>query len=296
MEAWIMVNARAGRQNPQESGQRVRRVFALGGAHTRLAYTSTPEEAQAFLEKAAEEQPDVLVCCGGDGTLSQAVNVLKGLGAEIPLGFVPMGTTNDFANSLGISKEPARAAEQILRGSLCPVDLGRFQEKHFLYVASFGAFTQSSYKTDPAMKASFGHLAYILEGAKELPFLKPCIAKVETEEETFEGEFFFGAVSNSTSLGGVVKLDPDRVFLDDGLLELTLVSMPKNPWELGQIAQMLRQGKLQGDKVIQRSVKRVVVSCEEPFPWSLDGEYESGGQQVVLTVQPKALPLMLQRD
>lgn len=293
MEIWIMVNARAGRQRSRENGERIRRAFALGGARVRVAYTEALEEGEAFLEKAAQEKPDLLVCCGGDGTLSMAVNRLKKLGVDLPLGYIPMGTTNDFASSLGISKEPSKAAEQILNGTPQRLDLGRFEDREFLYVASFGAFTQSSYKADQGLKAALGHLAYVLEGARELPFLRACSARVETEEEAFEGEFFFGAVSNSTSLGGVLKLDPERVSLKDGLLELTLVRMPKNPLELGQIVQMLGQGKFQGDMVIQRSVRQAVFFSQEPFPWSLDGEYAPGAQRIQVAVEPGGLNLVL---
>ena len=149
MEVWILVNNRAGRQHARENGEQVRRVFALGGARARVVYTDTVEEGAAFLQQAVEAQPDLLVCCGGDGTLSQALNVLQQLDAKLPLGYVPMGTTNDFAASLGLPKEPAKAAEQILHGQPRLLDLGRFGEREFLYVASFGAFTQSSYKAAP---------------------------------------------------------------------------------------------------------------------------------------------------
>ena len=292
MEIWTMINARAGRQRARENGERIRRVFALGGARVKTAYTETLEEAESFLEKAAQEKPDLLVCGGGDGTLSQAVNALERKGVRLPLGFIPMGTTNDFASSLGIAKEPARAAEQILKGVPHPLDLGRFQDRAFLYVASFGAFTQASYKADQGMKAAFGHLAYIFESAKELPFVRPCAARIEADGEELEGEYFFGAVSNSISLGGVVKLDPEQVCLDDGQLELTLVRSPKNPLEMGQIFQMISAGKLQGEMVTTRSVSRAVFHCREPFPWSLDGEYAPGEEQVEIAAVPQRIDLV----
>lgn len=288
-----MVNTRAGRQRPRENGERVRRVFALGGAHTRTAYTASLEEADSFLEKAAAAGPDLLVICGGDGTLSHSVNVLARLGADLPLGYVPMGTTNDFAASLGLPKEPGRAAEQILRGKSRRLDLGCVGGQRFLYVASFGAFTQSSYKAAPQVKAVLGHLAYVLESAKELPFLRACSLQVDTGDALYEGEYLFGAVSNTLSVGGVLKLDPQAVHLDDGLLELTLVRMPKNPVELGQAAAMLGRGKYDGDLVLQRTVRRAVLTCGEEFPWSLDGEYVPGAAQIEIETLPQALELVL---
>ena len=277
MEAWIMVNTHAGRQRARQNGEQIRRVFALGGARTRLAYTESPQEGEDFLEQAAAAQPDLLVFCGGDGTLSHGINCLGRLGAKIPLGYVPLGTTNDFARSLGLPKEPARAAEQILHGSAHRLDLGRFGDRAFLYVASFGAFTQSSYKAEPRVKAALGHLAYVLESVRELPSLRPQSLRVEAGDVRCEGEFLFGAVTNTLSVGGVVKLDPETVRLDDGLLELTLVRMPKNPVELGQAVRMLHQCKYDG----------------EPFPWSLDGEYVPGGESVQVEALPQVLELML---
>ena len=293
MNLWMMVNTRAGRQRSRENGERIRRAFALGGAVPRVAYTATLEEADSFLEEAARQRPDLLVCCGGDGTLSQAVNRLDSLGASLPLGYIPLGTTNDFASSLELPRDPGKAAERILRGSLRPLDLGRLGDRLFLYVASFGAFTQSSYKTGQELKSALGHLAYVLESARELPFLRACPAEVVTEEAGDQGDFLFGAVTNSLSVGGVLHLDKDKVRLDDGLLELTLVRMPRNPWELGQILSLLRRGGWDGKLVIRRPVTQVEFRCSQPFSWSLDGQLFSGGEALACRVEPGKLPLVI---
>ena len=293
MDVWILVNANAGRQRSRQNGERVRRVFALGGARARLFYTHTPEEGEQVLARAAAHRPDLLVLCGGDGTLSHGVNCLARLGARLPLGYVPMGTTNDFAASLGLPKDPARAAEAVLRGEPHCLDLGRFGERPFLYVASFGAFTQSSYKAEPRVKAALGHLAYVLEGVRELPSLRALAARVETGGAAFEGEFLFGAVTNSLSVGGVVRLNPETVRLDDGLLELTLVRAPQSPVELAQAVGRLRQCQYDGELVIHQEVRRAAFTCPEAFPWSLDGEYAPGGERVEVETLPQGLELML---
>ena len=292
-QVWILVNAQAGRRHAQENGEQVRRVLAGGNCRTHLACTQTLQEAQEFLDQAAEIQPDLLICCGGDGTLSLTVNYLERKGVSLPLGYVPMGTTNDFAATLGLPKDPAKAAERILNGSPHPLDLGEFGQQRFLYVASFGAFTQSSYRTAPLAKAALGHLAYVLESAWELPGLRPCPARIEVGEDTWEGEFLFGAVSSSTSIGGVLKLDPSIVQLDDGLLELTLVRMPKNPVELAQALLLLQKGESDGQLVIRRQMEKARFTCGEAFPWSLDGEYVPGAGEVEIQVLPKAVELVL---
>lgn len=292
MDLWVMVNTRAGKQRAREYGEQIREALAREGAAPRLCYTETLEQASALLEEAARRRPDLLVCCGGDGTLSQAVNRLEEQGASLPLGYIPLGTTNDFASSLGLSRDPEQAAGQILRGKVHPLDLGRLQGRRFLYVASFGAFTQSSYKTGQGWKSALGHLAYVLESLRELPGIRPCSLEVEGEGFSWKGEFIFGAVTNSTSLGGVVKLDPSQVCLDDGLLELTLVQMPQGPRDLGKIAAMLRRGKLEGELVLHRQVRQAMFSCGQAFPWSLDGEYFPGGETLTLQAQPRSLQLV----
>lgn len=133
----------------------------------------------------------------------------------------------------------------------------------------------------------------MLESAKELPFLRACSLQVDTGDALYEGEYLFGAVSNTLSVGGILKLDPQAVHLDDGLLELTLVRMPKNPVELGQAAAMLGRGKYDGDLVLQRTVRRAVLTCGEEFPWSLDGEYVPGAAQIEIETLPQALELVL---
>ena len=292
MEAWIMVNTKAGRQRARENGERIRRVFALGGAVTRIAYTDTVQQAQAFLEKAALEKPDLMVCCGGDGTLSRTVETLEKLGARLPMGFIPMGTTNDFANSLGIAKDPARAAEQILHGSSHFLDLGKFEERTFLYVASFGVFTQTSYNTDQAAKNNLGHLAYVLEGIKELSGVKSSHAVVETDQQVLEGDYLFGAISNSTSLGGVVRLDGQKVDFCDGKIELLLIKMPKNLLEMNRIAFSLMSGKYDPELITFLSVEMARFSFQEPVAWSLDGEFVQGDEQVSVTAMPQAMELV----
>lgn len=291
-EIWVLVNARAGRRHGRENGELIQRAFRQSGRKTRMAVTDSVRQAQVFLKEAACARPDLLVCCGGDGTLSMAVDVLGKEGASLTLGYVPMGTTNDFAASLGISRDPVQAVEQILQGSPTPLDLGELGDRRFLYVASFGVFTQSSYRTSPMAKATLGHLAYLLEGTRELTELHPCSAEVEADGCTYAGDFLFGAVSSATSLGGVLKLDPDKVRLDDGLLELTLVRMPKNPVEWGQALHLLQRGG-DGNLVIQQPVRRAVFSCEEEFPWSLDGEYVPGAKRAEIQVLPHAVELML---
>lgn len=290
MRATILVNPHAGRQSILRDIEKVEKVFLESGAEVTVRKTESPELAEKAVRETISERPDVLVCCGGDGTLSKTVNEVLKSGGDIALGYIPAGTTNDFAHSLGLPKEPARVAERIVNNPAKPLDVGKFDKKYFVYVASFGAFTQSSYNTTQSLKNSIGHLAYILEGIKELPTIKSYFVKVETAEgESFEGEYIFGSLSNTTSMGGVIKLDPAQVGLSDGKFELSLVKMPKNIGELNRILLSLMSGKIDEELITFIHTTGAVFTCAEPMPWSLDGEYAAGGERVKVSVLPGAM-------
>lgn len=292
MKVMLVVNPNAGRKTILRSLGRVVQVFAERGDLVTVAQTQGPEQAAQIIKEAVAEKPDLLICCGGDGTLSDTVSHILETGAKVSLGYIPTGTTNDFASSLKIFREPVKAARQIADGTPRPLDVGRFEERGFIYVASFGAFTQSSYNTTQSLKNSLGHLAYVIEGIKELPVLKSYEVRVETAEGgVYEGEYLFGSMSNSTSFGGIVKLDPHTVDFSDGKFELTLVKTPKNLSELNRVLGSLMSGKFDKEMITFVQTERAVFTCAQPMPWSLDGEYAAGDDQVEIKAMPRAIEL-----
>ncbi len=289
MRTVIIVNPHAGRQNILKELDEVKGVFQAAG-QTELLETESAEQAADAIQKAVAARPDALVCCGGDGTLSQTVGQVLKTGAQVPIGYIPAGTTNDFANSLDLPKEPVEAARRIAAGVPKELDVGKFGDRYFIYVASFGAFTQSSYSTNQNMKNALGHFAYVLEGLKELPALKSYEVKVETAEgEVYQGEYMFGALSNSTSFGGIVKLGADKVDMADGKFELTLVKTPKSLIEFNRIMLSLMSGKYDEELITFVRTRRAVFTCAQAMPWSLDGEYATGGEQVAAEALPRAV-------
>ena len=294
MKVRILVNPNAGRQVVLRELHSVYRALAGEENKNEVVMELTVNSAHAAeaLARAIRAKPDVLVCCGGDGTLSATVDRLLSSGEDIKLGYIPAGTTNDFANFLRLPKEPAEAADLIADGEASPIDAGRFGERHFIYVASFGAFTQTSYATTQSLKNSLGHLAYVIEGIKELPQLKSYAVRAETMEGgVYEGEYLFGALSNSTSLGGIIKVSADKVDPADGLFELALVKRPKNLHELNRILLALMGGQIDEELITFVHTAGASFACAEPMPWSLDGEYVSGGTDVKVEVLPGALEL-----
>ena len=294
MKFRILVNPNAGRQVVLRELHSIYRVFAGEENKNEVVMELTVNSAHAAeaLDRAIGSRPDTLVCCGGDGTLSATVDRLLKSGEEIKLGYIPAGSTNDFANFLGLPKEPAEAADLIVDGEAKPIEAGRFGERHFIYVASFGAFTQTSYATTQNLKNSLGHLAYIIEGIKELPQLKSYAVRAETAEGgVYEGEYLFGALSNSTSLGGIIKMSAEKVDPADGLFELALVKKPKSLYELNRILLALMGGQVDEELITFVHTAGAAFACAEPMPWSLDGEYVSGGTDVRAEVLPGALKL-----
>ena len=216
---------------------------------------------------------DLVVCSGGDGTLNEVVRGLLESGAETPLGYLPAGSTNDFAATLRIPAVPYMAAEIITQGTPMALDVGRHNGRYFSYVASFGAFTKASYSAPQEVKNALGHFAYILEGIKSLDSLRPYHCRITADEETIEGDFIFGSVCNSTSLGGLVKLDPNRVRMDDGVFELVLLRMPRTLLDLTNLLVALNQMQYDDPGIFFRHASRVTVETADDIPWSLDGEY-----------------------
>ena len=208
--------------------------FCRKGYEVTVFITAARGDAECVAAEKAG-QHDLVVCCGGDGTLCEVINGLLRCERQVPLGYVPLGSTNDFASSLGLPRKYPQAVEAIAGGDEMKLDVGCFGgNRHFSYIASFGAFTAASYRAPQATKNAFGHFAYVLEGVKELAAIQPYTVRLETDEKTVEGQFLFGAVCNSTSVGGLVKLDPSQVDMSDGLFEIVLVRPPKNAADLGK--------------------------------------------------------------
>ena len=265
--------------------------FSQAGYLVRLFITTRAGDAcQAAAECGGEY--DLVVCAGGDGTLNEVVCGLMTLEKRPPTGYLPNGSTNDFATSLKLSSNPAMAAAAIASGRATHLDVGRFNTRFFAYVASFGALTKASYSATQAAKNALGHLAYILEGLGSLDSLHSYRAKIEADGEVFDGEFIFGAVCNSTSLGGLVKLDPEKVQMDDGKFELLLLKMPKSPLDLQNLITGLLKMKYDAPGIIFRHVERVRLTTEDNIPWSLDGEYAPSCPLVEIETLPQAITLI----
>lgn len=240
-----------------------------------------------------QSQVDVIVCSGGDGTLDEVVSGLMASGSDTPLGYLPAGSTNDFASSLGIPRDIKKAADAVAHGEICRCDIGSFNEDTFVYVAAFGLFTDVSYETSQDMKNVLGHLAYLLEGMKRLLDIKSYHCVIETEEESLEGDFIFGMITNSRSVGGFKHLTGKNVDMSDGLFEVTLIRRPKNPLELNEIVASLLVAEDKSEMICSFKTGRITIKAEEPVIWTLDGEYGGAHQHVHIENRKQALQIFL---
>ncbi len=224
---------------------------------------------------------DLVICCGGDGTLNETISGLLESGAEVPVGYIPAGSTNDFASSLKLSGSPMQAALDIMEGERVAYDVGRFGEKHFTYVASFGAFTKTSYTTPQSVKNALGHTAYVLGGISELSQIRKEHVRIEAEDFVVEDDFLFGAICNSTSVGGILTLDPRQVDMGDGLMELLLVRAPESLAEITECIQAVQSGRYNDCAMITfASARKMTIYASPEMPWTLDGEREDGHEMV----------------
>ena len=288
----FIMNPFAGQRRANRYLAEILTAFNRGGYDVTVYMTAGPGDgAREVEEKAA--QMDLVVCCGGDGTFNETVSGLLRSGADVPLGYIPAGSTNDFAASLGLPANVMQAVRGILEGEPRCYDVGQFGDRYFTYVASFGAFTRASYSTPQNVKNALGHTAYLLEGIQELSQLKNIHVRLELDEgRVIEDDFLFGAVSNSTSVGGILTLDRKQVDMCDGRFELLLVRAPQDLSEVSECIRALQTQKYNCRMITFVSASRVTVTASADMVWTLDGERAQGSEQVQIAVLPRAIRLL----
>ncbi len=267
----LIVNPVAGKKKIKNQLLDVVQIFAQGGFSTTVMVTGRRREATEFAAYAKDY--DRVVCAGGDGTLNEVIGGMLEHKITIPLGYIPCGSTNDFASSMGIPLDPKKAATIISNGMPSPLDVGKFGTRHFSYVASFGIFTAASYSTAQDVKNLLGHVAYVFEGIKDLQSVQAHHIKLETEERAIEGDYVFGAIANSTSFGGIIKLKEELVSLNDGYFEVLLVKMPKSIADLNVVINSLTTSNFNNSRFEFFRASKLKITSSEPTAWSLDGEY-----------------------
>ena len=278
----MIINPYAGMRRIYRYLPDVLRLFHAHDYRCETYVTGSSGDATRFLASGEVAKPDLIVCAGGDGTLNETIAGMLSTGLDCPLGYIPCGTTNDYASSIGLSGDVMQAATDIMEGAPRDFDIGEFNGRHFVYTATCGAFAKASYTTPQAAKNLLGHVAYILEGARDLTSIKPIHLYVETDEYDLEDEFIFCSITNSTSVGGILKLDTNLVALNDGKFEVTMVKNPTTPAQLSRILYGLTTMDIPNEMIYFFSTSSLRITCGAPIEWTLDGEREPETEKVVL--------------
>ncbi len=288
----FIMNPYAGQRKAVKNLAQILEIFNRAGYEVNVYMTAGPGDGQKMAELRSREA-DTVVCCGGDGTFNETVAGMLQAGSTASVGYIPAGSTNDFASSLGLSLDNIQAARDIVEGTPVPVDVGLFGQRYFSYVASFGAFTRASYATPQSLKNIMGHTAYILSGIAEITQLKPQAVRMELSDgRVIEGDFIFGAVSNSTSVAGILTLSSALVDLSDGKLEIMLVRAPKNLAEVAELVTALQKQTYNCAMMTFLSTEAVKVTVPEDMDWTLDGERQAGVGHVDIRCQKQAIGVL----
>ena len=290
----LIVNPMAGKGQAKAHLFDILSVFTAGGYVPTVYLTERSGHGTEIVREHGREY-DVIVCVGGDGTLSEIANGIMAIdeASRPPVGYIPLGTANDVASSLKLSRIPRVAAQSIVKGTPVGIDLGKFNDRYFMYIAAFGAMTDISYSTPQTTKRTLGHLAYVLNGIANIPNIRSYHVEVEYDGQKMEDDFIFGAVTNSTSVAGLVKLKESLVSFNDGIFEVLLVKNPVSVVELSKILMDIGTQNYASDSVVLLHAKSVRFTFDEAIAWTNDGE--SGGLFQEMTVENchEAMKLLL---
>ena len=289
---FFIYNPHAGKARIRSNLLDIIDIFAKAGYEVTVYPTQRQGDAtRATMERL--EGYDIVVCSGGDGTLDEVVSGMLKSNERIPIGYVPAGSTNDFANSLMIPRNMLKAADVVVKGNQFACDMGAFNNDYFVYVAAFGLFTDVSYETKQEMKNALGHAAYVLEGTKRLTSVKAYQMEIEYDGNVIKDEFLFGMISNSLSVGGLKNFTGKNVKLDDGLFEVTLIKEPKLLVDFQSIAKDILRGESDSRYIYAFKTRHLKIKSEESIPWTLDGEYGGTHKEVDLMNLQQVLKMIV---
>ncbi len=288
----LIINPHAGIHRKDNSLSDIILCFSDHGYETVVCFTREGGDATRLVEEHAYDDIELIVCMGGDGTLNEVITGCRKIKWNKAVGYIPAGSTNDFAASLGLSSDPAEAARHIMEGQPRELDVGEFNGRTFVYTASCGMFTKASYETPQKYKNVLGHFAYILEGMKDLPSTQAMHMRILAEGNVYEDNYLFVTICNTFSLGGIMTLDKDQVLLDDGLFEMLLISKPHDLLQLNNIINCLREHRYDSPNITLFRTDQATISCSKAPDWSLDGEKSVGVVMNRFSVIPGGIKML----
>ena len=289
---FLIANPKSGRAKIKNELMSVVDIFTRGG-YSVTVYPTAKRGDATTVAATLDDSFETVVCCGGDGTLNEVINGLMQNKNRFKLGYIPSGTLNESSSGLKISHVPKTAAEDILNGEVKPLDIGLFGDRYFSYTACFGAFTSASYSAPQNVKNAIGQSAYFFEGIKSLSLIKPSYLKFKVDDKTIEGNYIFGSISNSVSMGGVIKLNVSDIHLDDGLFEILLIENPDNLLEFQEIVECILHHKYNNQKIKFFKANKITVLGSRGTDWTLDGEHAVGTDKIEIKNFKRAIDFVV---
>lgn len=288
----LIINPAAGKSAIRDNLMGIVKTFTEENYIVSIFMTQQKGDAVRFAKEEAKGF-DILVCVGGDGTLNEVINGMVQGAVDIPIGYIPAGTTNDFAASHNLSRFPRQAARNILKGKGNLHDIGLFNDRYFAYVSACGIFSDVSFTTPQSLKNAFGRLAYYFEGARKITdLLNQYKFSIHIDNEIYHGNYCFLAVANSFSLGGVLQLDDQNVSLSDGIFEVLTVKSPQNPIELQKIMIAMMDKNYNNDMVRCYHGKKIYIVSDKEVAWTVDGENGGKHRQVTISALNRQLNIL----
>jgi YegS/Rv2252/BmrU family lipid kinase len=289
----FIYNPMAGKSKIKTSLSSIIEFFGKNNFEVVIYATTGKKDAKKIIHDClSRDNYELVVCSGGDGTLNEVISGVMNFETRTKIGYLPSGTTNDFAYNLKLPKNLPKAAEVILSGEEFPCDIGLINGEYFTYTAAFGLFTDTSYETPQTTKNVLGRMAYILEGIKRLPNWKSYRMEITCDDRVITDNFIYGMVSNSVSVGGFKGLTGKDVLLDDGLFEGIFIKMPQTVLDFQGVINDLLKGNLNSDHIYSFPVKEILLTSEEKVPWSIDGEFGGEYNSVNITNLEKAITII----
>jgi len=278
----LIVNPKSGTGKMKGHLMSVTEIFSNAGYEVSVYPTKRPGDGTVRAARVGQDEFDLIVVSGGDGTLNEVVTGLMQSKVQCNLGYIPSGTLNEWSTSLGIAKSINKAAKDIVNGKPKSLDIGKFSDRYFTYTASFGAFTAASYSVPQDIKNVLGQTAYFFEGIKNLTNIKPIHLGFKCKEREFEGDFLFGAISNSLSVGGIVKYDKNTVELNDGMFEVFLIRNPNNILKYQPLIDGILKHDFTKEGMEFFHTDSLTITGGADVSWTLDGEYAQGKDKITI--------------
>lgn len=286
----FVYNPRAGKAQIRSNLLDIIDIFVKADYEVTAYPTQEPGDAINAV-KNRRDGYDIVVCSGGDGTLDEVVRGMMQCEEKLPIGYVPAGSTNDFANSLKIPRSMIKAADVVVNGKMFGCDVGAFNDDSFIYVAAFGIFTDVAYETKQDLKNVLGHTAYLLEGMKRLSSIKSYNMKITCDDMELEEEYIYGMITNSNSVAGFKGITGKDVELNDGLFEVTLIRKPAILKDMNDIVAALTDKRIDSDAIKIFKASKITIESEQEVAWTLDGEYGGSHNRVVIENKKEALEI-----